>query len=103
MHVISVYFDACMCLVCILMHACIYSASMNARIVHFLSNKPIKSMSIILSMAVKSFLEQNQLLHLLKHTGHKHSRVQVRFIKCVGIERHFNHFLLLLLLKLLSD
>lgn len=59
---------------------------------HYLShsNKPQKYMSIILSMAVKSFLDQNQLLHLQKHAGHRHSGVQVRFLKCVIIERPFN-------------
>lgn len=45
---------------------------------------------IILSMAMKSFLDQNQLLHLLKHGGHRHSGVQVRFLECVVIERPFN-------------
>lgn len=44
-------------------------------------------MSIILSIAVRSFLEQNQLLHLLKHAGHTHSGVQVRFFKLVVIEK----------------
>lgn len=59
---------------------------------HYLSHsiKPQKYMSILLSMAVKSFLDQNQLLHLLKHAGHRHSGVQVRFLKCVIIERPFN-------------
>lgn len=64
------------------MHPC------NLLFCHYLSrsNKPQKYKSIILSMAVKSFLDQNQLLHLLKHAGHRHSGVQVRFLKCVIIE-----------------
>lgn len=41
---------------------------------------------------MKSFLDQNQLLHLLKHAGHRHSGVQVIFLKWVVIERPFNFF-----------